>query len=166
MASADSAWKALTVVNDWIKHADTKAGATIAASGVLGGLLYALVKDRPVPWPVALPAVACALLILLGGAFAAWALRPRFRSMGKPASELYFRDVASEFPDETGGEGYQDVFQALLADDERLVRELAWQVWANSHTVRRKFELGGRGLSCVLLALPLLAVTAILAVLQ
>ena len=42
----DHAWKALSLVNDWIKHAETKAGATLAAAGVVGGVLFNLMQDR------------------------------------------------------------------------------------------------------------------------
>lgn len=38
----DQAWKALSLVNDWVRHAETKVIATLAAAGVSGGLLYKL----------------------------------------------------------------------------------------------------------------------------
>lgn len=45
----DQAWKALSLVNDWIRHAETKVAATLAAAGVSGGLLYSVTKDWPAP---------------------------------------------------------------------------------------------------------------------
>lgn len=46
------AWKALLLVVDWIKYAEVKAGGSIAAAGVLAGLLYNLVKSQSHPAPV------------------------------------------------------------------------------------------------------------------
>ncbi len=43
---ADQAWKALGLVNDWIKHAEAKASAAMAASGVSAVLLYNLDKSQ------------------------------------------------------------------------------------------------------------------------
>ena len=38
----DQAWKALSFVSDWVRHAETKIIATLAAAGVSAGLLYSL----------------------------------------------------------------------------------------------------------------------------
>lgn len=38
----DQAWKALSLVNDWVRHAETKVAATLAAAGVSAGVLYNL----------------------------------------------------------------------------------------------------------------------------
>lgn len=43
----DQAWKALSLVNEWVRHAETKVAATLAAAGVSGGLLYSIAKDWP-----------------------------------------------------------------------------------------------------------------------
>ena len=41
---AAEAWKAASLVNDWVRHAETKSAGVLAASGVVGGVLYNLVK--------------------------------------------------------------------------------------------------------------------------
>ena len=41
----DVAWRALSLVVDWIKHSEAKAGATLAATGVTAGVLYNITKD-------------------------------------------------------------------------------------------------------------------------
>ncbi len=38
----DQAWKALSLVNDWVKHADAKRGVVLTAAGVSGGVLFNL----------------------------------------------------------------------------------------------------------------------------
>src|SRR3954451_11037609 len=73
----DHAWKALGLIIDWIKHAEAKAGATMAAAGVTGGVLYNLVKSVNVIglW-LAIASVLCAVAVLAAGASAALALVP------------------------------------------------------------------------------------------
>jgi len=46
ISDPDSAREVLGLVNDWVKHAETKAGAALAASGVVGGVLYNLTKGH------------------------------------------------------------------------------------------------------------------------
>lgn len=74
----DQAWKALGLVNDWIKHADAKVGATLAASGVIAVLLYNLLKDQvdlgSIPH---LFAALCAAATAAAGGCAGLALMPR-----------------------------------------------------------------------------------------
>ncbi len=42
----DQAWRALSLVNDWVKHAEVKLGVVLTATGVSGGILFNLAKDR------------------------------------------------------------------------------------------------------------------------
>ena len=74
----DQAWKALGLVNDWIKHADAKVGATLGFSGVVAVLLYNLVKTEDDPgWILSVVTVLCAVALVAGGGSAALALMPR-----------------------------------------------------------------------------------------
>ena len=76
--SQDQAWKALGLVNDWIKHADAKVGATLGFSGVVAVLLYNLVKTEDDPgWILSVVTVLCAVALVAGGGSAALALMPR-----------------------------------------------------------------------------------------
>jgi hypothetical protein len=74
----DQAWKALALVNDWVKHAESKAGATLAAAGVSGGVLYNLVKNTTDPEPVVdVVAVGCVIATATSGLLALFALVPQ-----------------------------------------------------------------------------------------
>ncbi|WP_088998256.1 Pycsar system effector family protein [Micromonospora echinofusca] len=138
--TADNGWKALGQVNEWIRFADAKAAAVLAASGVLGGLLVKRIprladfKDEPVYAGLLVVAILC-----LGGAalIASRILAPRLRT-GEARSLIYFDHVARRY----GGDrrGYVDTFTALTADEERFERHLAEQVWANSKVARAKFR--------------------------
>lgn len=76
----DHAWKALNLVNDWVKHAETKSVAILAAAGVAGGVAYNLLKDQSDPGIVLdLVAVVACLMIFLAGLFAMAALAPQLK---------------------------------------------------------------------------------------
>lgn len=76
----EHAWKALSLVNDWVKHAETKSVATLAAAGVAGGVAYNLLKDQSNPGIILdLVAVVGCLMIFLAGLFAMAALAPQLK---------------------------------------------------------------------------------------
>ncbi|WP_328967620.1 Pycsar system effector family protein [Streptomyces sp. NBC_00239] len=154
----DHAWKALGLVIDWIKHAEAKAGATLAAAGVTGGVLYNLVKDASTPssWLIA-SALVCALAVLGAGLCASMVLWPRLRMKEDPTSLLYFHHIARGH---AAGDTYATSLVALTKDMEALVTEIASQSWANSRVAHDKYMWGGRAIRLLLCALILLSVTA------
>lgn len=158
----DHAWKALALVIDWIKHAETKAGASLAAAGVTGGVLYNLVKDQRNPGPyLATAAVICAVAVLAAGASAALAFLPRLGNPSDaPDSPLYFRHIAAKHP--TKPHTYFDDLHRLTASAEDLVREIAEQVWANSQVASRKYAWATRAVTCLVAALAALAWVALI----
>ncbi|MCF6733713.1 Pycsar system effector family protein [Blastococcus sp. KM273129] len=158
----DHAWKALGLIVDWIKHAETKAGATLAAAGVTGGVLYNLVKSVNVigAW-LAIASVLCAIAVLVAGASAALALVPRLGARGDaPISPLYYKHIAEKHP--TKPHTYFLDLHRLTASSEDLVREIAEQVWANSHVALRKYTWGSRAVVCLVAALASLAWVAVI----
>jgi hypothetical protein len=81
--SPDQAWKALSLVNDWVKHAETKSVAILAAAGVAGGVAYNLLKDQTEPGAIlSVVAVVGCLAIFLAGLFAMASLAPRLKVPG------------------------------------------------------------------------------------
>ncbi|MBQ1096641.1 hypothetical protein KBY55_11190 [Streptomyces sp. b94] len=154
----DHAWKALGLVVDWIKHAETKAGATLAATGVTGGVLYNLVKDvgTPSTWLIA-SASLCGLAVLAAGLCAGLVLWPRLKMREDPTSLLYFHHIARGH---SASDTYAMSLAALTKDMEALVTEIASQSWANSKVAHDKYMWGGRAIRLLLIALALLSVTA------
>lgn len=76
----DHAWKALTLVNDWVKHAETKAATTLAGAGVAGGVLYNLVKNQSQPGlALSVTATICGAASILAGLTALAALAPKLK---------------------------------------------------------------------------------------
>lgn len=157
----DQTWRVLGLVNDWIKHAETKAAGTVAAAGVSAGVLYNLVKNVTNSSRLLdLIAVACAVCIALGGLSAAWALHPRLWSKEEPTSNLYFHHIARKHPKNRRGADYLPTLSALTTNHAALVAEIAGQVWVNAHVAKAKFQAANIGLTFVLLGIVLLGATA------
>jgi hypothetical protein len=160
----DQTWRILGLVNDWIRHAETKAAGTLAAAGVAAGVLYNLVKDIEDPDRLLdVIAILCAGCIIAGGLCAAWALRPRLRSRDEPTSNLYFHHIARKHPKQSRGSDYLETLRALTRDHQALVAEIAAQVWSNAHIAKSKYAAANLGLTFVLGGIMLLAATALTA---
>lgn len=162
----DQAWKALALVNEWLRHAETKLAATLAATGVAAGVLFNLVKAGSAGClMIAVVILACAA-ILAAGIFAIVGLYPVVRlgsgteQSAATANPLYFGDVARVYQNDA--EGFLATLRALTMDREDLVRRIAHQVHANATVAARKYKWAHRSLRMLLLALPLLGLIAIL----
>lgn len=180
----DQAWKALGLVNDWIKHADAKVGATLAVSGVVAVMLYNLVKNQDRPGcALSIFTVLCAVAVVAAGGSAALALMPRLAIATKweqrtarrvasaagdvtpppeedPVNLLFFSNIAKTYHGD--GPSYIEVLRSLTSDPERLTRQIAHQVHANATVAHRKFTWADRAIKFLLLALLLLGVVAVI----
>lgn len=139
MTNSEDAWKALSQTNDLIKVADAKAGAMLAASGVLGGTLVRAVPAPLLwgesPWHVVLLLVSLALVaasILL----ALKVFVPRLRT-GRSRSLLHFDNIARRY---ARAADFSPACRSLFEQDDRLHEALAEQLWATSRIARRKFR--------------------------
>ncbi|BBC69062.1 DUF5706 domain-containing protein (plasmid) [Mycobacterium marinum] len=142
---AAEAWKAVGLVNDWVKHAETKAAATLAAAGVMGGVLYNLVKSQTsYDCLMQLAAPLCGLLIVAAAGFAIAALWPRLARSDPPTNALYFDHIARKHPHSPTG--YVEELRALVLAPDQLLTQLGQQVWANARVARRKYQAVGLGL--------------------
>jgi hypothetical protein len=165
----DHAWKALSLVNDWIRHADAKIGVTLAATGVAGATLFNLMKDAADPscWLKATAAL-CAAALLWTAACAVIGLVPQVK-IGKrrdPESYtnlLFYRHIAG------GWEGKPAAFVfalgSLIIDKQELTKHIGEQVHANASVARRKYVWADRAIRGLAVGLLLLAITATLRVL-
>lgn len=136
----DEAWKSLTQVNEWIRFADAKAGAVLAASGVLGGLLVTSIPSRE---DFAIHVVRSILLsaaIVCVGASTLITLRilaPRLRT-GEARSLIYFSHIARRYADDRNA--FVENFLSLVNDGDRHAEHVAEQIWANSRVAHQKFK--------------------------
>ncbi|WP_373291466.1 Pycsar system effector family protein [Nonomuraea cavernae] len=158
--SADQAWKALSLIVDWIKHAETKAAATIAGTAAVGVALFNLVKDATsTPWYFLTASAICGVLALGAGFCASFAIWPRLRGKEPPTSLLYFQHIARAH---TTADGYAASLVALTKDVEALVGEIARQGWANSRVAHQKYIWGARAIILLLTSLVMLAASALI----
>lgn len=179
----DQAWKALTLVNEWIRHAEMKATAVLVAAGVTAGILYNLVHPQTHP-SLALDIVATvnALMIVASAGSSVIALVPRFTvSRTKtvaatntsdvpqesatavpedPVNLLYFRDIARHYKGDAPT--YIQVLSTLTSDPTKLTEHIGRQVHANSDVAHRKYSWANRATVCLTADLILLGATAIL----
>lgn len=169
----DHAWKTLALVNDWIKHADSKVGATVAITAATAVGLYKLVDSAPKPgWVVVSASVTCGLLLLLTAVQALMALLPRVhmprgrKSKRQPESYdnlLFYRHITRGYPAAQKGT-YLHSFAELTMDPARLTKQIGEQVYANAAVAQRKYEWSNRAIVTLAIAVIFLAVAAFAAV--
>jgi hypothetical protein len=162
-ADPDQAWKVLSLATDWLKHAESKAAATLAAAGVIGGVLYGLVTSHhDHSAAVGVASAICGLLTLTAAFLSGVSLLARVNSTEKPISLLYFHHIARQHSRSAGSADFAAAFRVLTSDPEQLVSEIADQLWAISHVARQKYRWGNLGILTMLLALLALATIAVI----
>lgn len=150
---AAEAWQLLGVVSQWITNADAKAGAILAACGIVGGFLYSVVKDGAYThkgWVHTL-AIVCAVLLTASAASAGFALRPRRRRDSPPQSLLYFDYVARQTIYSEAE--YVTALTGLLRDPKALAEQIGMQVYQVSLVASAKYSWVNRALFAFLAAL-------------
>ena len=166
-AGTEDAWRILDTVRDWTKHAETKAATTLAASGVLVGVLYSLVtgggSDAPGFVVAAAVTAVCAVAAGLTAGLVLWP-RQRIADPTLPTSLLFYDHIGRAYA--TSHADYRDRLHALLRDEEALVSAVAEQIWANALVARRKYRWVGRSVGLLLVALTALAVAAVLSAVE
>ncbi len=156
-----SAWKVLAVVNESIRHAEMKGALILGAAGAVGGLLFNLPGSRTHHGVMDdLVVLICGLSTLAAATFAALCLTPRLRSRDEPDSVIYFHHIARRYRAASQTADYGAMLGTICADSDRLIADIAAQIWANSCVARQKFLMARLGLIAVLMAF--LTLTAIL----
>lgn len=149
----DHAWKALSITNEWIRHADTKTGVTLAFIAATITVLFNLVKNED-HWTCLLVAsvAICAVALLLSVIFAWLALFPRIKVRSSTPDEpdedavnlLFFGHVAGHYSKDRPT--YLQVLSTLTTDPARLTRQIAGQIHENSHIATTKFKYVNRSI--------------------
>ncbi len=159
----DQAWRALALVNDWIKHAEAKVAATLAITGAAGVTLFNLIFPRDDPSrTLNIAAVVSAAGLFCAGGFSALALLPRLRArpwkQEDPTSLLFFRHVARKY--KTDYPAYGDVLATLTTDADALTRQIAQQIHSNALVAHRKYRWANLAVVALTIGLVALAVSA------
>jgi len=160
----EDAWRMLSLMVDWIRHADSKATAALASAGFTGSLLYTLVNtaDRR-GVALAVVATACAIAITTTAVAAGVALLPRLTIRRNSAGLIFYRGITERFG--ADADGYAAAYAALTADRPAFFAALTRQVWANANVATRKYRALNVAVAALLPVLLLLAGTAVLSLL-
>jgi len=130
----DHAWKLLSLVNEWIRHSDAKAGVTLAFTAFLGTALFNLVRDfteRNFLFDVSV-VLGCTSL-LAAAALCTLTLTPRVNDRDadpEAINRLFFSSIAKHFKGQRPR--YKEVLSTLTADSSELIADLADQIHANA----------------------------------
>ncbi|MCC3765267.1 DUF5706 domain-containing protein [Glycomyces sp. TRM65418] len=163
----DQAWKILLLVNDWVRHAETKLAATLAAAGISGGVLFNLVTDQhETSLAFNLAAVICCTAVILAGVSAIVGLYPvlavRRRGPDDTASLIYFHDIEHRYRNDYPA--FRTALHTLTTDADLLTDHLSRQIHANAAVADRKFRWANLAIRTLLIDLLALgALTLIIA---
>lgn len=147
-------WKTLSLVNGWIRHADAKAGVTLAFAGVLGTLVFNL-SEALSEWNLLtiLALVLTCVPLLLTAVLCGLTLTPRTQyKSGEPEREnlLFFATIARDY-DRQRSE-YRKSLVELSADPTSFTEQLADQVHANALVATSKTTWAKRAVLSALAA--------------
>lgn len=161
-AEPADAWQLLAMVNDWVKHGETKLGVVAAFLGVLAAGLISLSLAAPHPSCLMLTLDGLAgvgLLTAVGCACIGLLPRHSTQSRASEANLLYFGDVSTHY--RTNAHGYTTDVARLLGSSHDLVGQISRQVVANSAVAQRKFVWANRAILLGLVATVLPAAVAV-----
>jgi hypothetical protein len=132
----DDLWRTLQIVSEWIRTADTKAGATFAVGGAV--LAVAATRLRGSPAPGVPAVVALSVAIVLGAASVLLAILtvvPRARRLGTEAISHYGTIAAFGSAAE-----YRAAALVILGEPEALAENLTRHIWVFSRAAERKYR--------------------------
>lgn len=160
--NTEEAWRIHGLVVDWIRHADSKAGVTLAACAALATVLFALVEGLGqrtlcADLLVVLATISLAVTFL----FCAWTLIPRVARPSDTAADgriIFFGSIAAHY--DTDARKYGEDLLQLAANPHDMVEELAGQIHTNAIIATVKSRAARRAVISVLAASLLIATTA------
>lgn len=160
----DHAWKVLALVNEWIRHADAKAGVTLAFTGALGTMLFNLVQQSnrsDLEFSV-LVGIAC-IALLATAVCCGLTLVPRVDDadeVPEAINRLFYASITKNFKRDRVG--YAAVLTTLTAVPGDLIEDIAHQIHANARIATVKNEYARRAIVSAFGAATLVAAVAFL----
>lgn len=144
----EQAWRILFLVNDWIKHAETKLSVALGAAGVTAGVLYNFVLDnRDADLIFMVIAAVCGTSIIFSLTSAMIGLSPVLklpRANSTEANPLFFGEIASLYTSDFSG--YAAALATLSETPGDEMRQLGRQIFVNSAVARRKYRWADRAI--------------------
>ncbi len=138
----DDLWRTLQIVSEWIRTADTKAGATLAIDGAVLAVTTARLRGAPSPGLPAVIALSAAIALAAASVLLAiWTVVPRARRLGTEAISHYGTIAAFGSAAE-----YRAAALAVLAEPEVLAENLTRHIWAFSRAAALKYRFVARAI--------------------
>lgn len=144
MPNADHAWKLLGLVNEWIRHSDSKAAITLAFTGAMATLLFnlaRLVKEQTLLLNSAV--VIAALLLGTTALLCGLTLIPRvvhtdggITPSDSAANRLFYASIHKHFAGRP--DAYAQALRDLTADEAEVIRDLAASIHVNASIATAK----------------------------
>lgn len=130
-------WRTLQIVSDWIKVADTKAGATLAVDGAVLAVTAARLRGSPAPGVPAILVSSVAIAFAAASVLLAiWTVLPRARRLGTDSISHYGTIAAFNSPAD-----YLAAALTTLNDLDQLSKNITQHIWALSRAADRKYHL-------------------------
>jgi hypothetical protein len=127
----------LQTVSEWVRFADTKAGATLAVDGVMLALFSGRLRGEPKPEHLATFAFAGAIVLAtVSGLLAAWTIVPRTRRL-RAESLVHYGTIANF----DSAERYRVAALESLAEPNEFAKTLTAHIWTISRAADRKYVL-------------------------
>lgn len=160
-AGSEAAWKIFDVATARIEHADAKAGALLAAAGVLGAVLMSIADD-PRYWAFGAITASVASAIFVFGTVACCcaALWPRRGRRAGSSSLLYFDHIARGYRRDQ--EAYVRDLARTISDPQVLSQAISEQIWTTSMIAAKKYIWIDRALLSFFGALGTLGITMLI----
>lgn len=132
-------WRTLQMVNEWIRFSDTKSGIIVTLIGVIYTIIYSnsneiyqyLISSN-LSIGISLMGI---ILSIISGFYAFKCLNPRLKNPN-PKSMIYFGHIATH----NSYKKYLDFSISILNDDQKIIEQLAEQVYVNSTISWNKFR--------------------------
>lgn len=137
----ETLWKTYNVINEWIRFSDTKAGAILAANGVIASIVLSKLSEDNVflnNHPIFLiPLILGIITTFISIISSIICLNPTLKIGTKTNSVIFFANIAENF------EIYSDYEKNaldVLTDEKHAAAQISQQVWANSKVALKKYK--------------------------
>lgn len=138
----ETMWKNYNTINEWIRFSDTKAGAIIAANGVIATIVFSKLAEAKGFFE----STTIFLILLIIGILASFfsiilslvCLTPTLKIGKTKSSLIFFANIAEKF---TSSNDYEKATLNALKNDEQAFSQISQQVWANSKVAWKKYKI-------------------------
>lgn len=150
-----NAWNLLSLINDWVRHAEAKLNLVFTFLGVmLAGLITLSLSAEFSSHCAVVTYTVAVVSVVLGITFAGIGALPRLREASRARGEksagagnlLYYADIDAKYGKKVGL--YISNTSQLLGDDDELTAQILQQVHSNSKVAVDKYKWIRRAVAC------------------